>query len=133
MPDSRQQLEGATSPQVFLLRTSTGDWLHPADSSFLLRRTKLLTPSVVTCRYSKSHKPQRPSRNLPEENTCVNENIFQARRGFQTRSRLWTMAFKASVICNFFCPCAATIPTLLNAKTLAGQARKFDACVQRCV
>jgi hypothetical protein len=42
LPDSRQQLEGATSRRVFLPAAPTGDWFQPADSSFLARRTKLL-------------------------------------------------------------------------------------------
>src|SRR6185295_4874956 len=35
------------------------------------RRTKLLTPSVVICRCSRSHELQRPRRNLPEANIRV--------------------------------------------------------------
>jgi len=46
MPDPRQQPEGATNSWIFLPRAPAGDWFRPVSSSFLVQRTKLLTPSV---------------------------------------------------------------------------------------
>jgi hypothetical protein len=52
---SRRQPEGATSCRVFLSTTPTGDWFHPASSSLLVQRIKLLTSSVVQSAGVQSH------------------------------------------------------------------------------
>jgi len=46
LPVPRRRLVGATRYQMFLPVASTNDWIRSADPSFLVPRTKLLTPSV---------------------------------------------------------------------------------------
>jgi hypothetical protein len=47
MPEPKQQLKGATNPRIFLPRGPANNWFWLTGFSFLVRRTKLLTPSVA--------------------------------------------------------------------------------------
>src|SRR5437879_413904 len=45
MPEPRRRLVGATRYQIFLSVAPAVDWIQSAGPNFLVRRTKLLTPS----------------------------------------------------------------------------------------
>jgi len=75
LPVSKRQLEGATSLPVFLRRTPIGELVSPDQLQHPSQRTKLLTPSVVICRYSRSRLLQRPSVNLRLPGGSVNADF----------------------------------------------------------
>src|SRR5215475_3327249 len=103
MPDARQKKEGATKSWDLLTRAQKGDWFRPISSDFLVRRTKCNPHPSSICRCSRSHEPQRPRHNLPEQIYCVNENFFDFKNKFSVSSR--------KLLVSEFAPCVAASDT----------------------